>query len=272
MKQLRLSGENLVNWRCNPPCVVTKGKIKRLASKKDAERKQFQEEGEDCKVVPFRAAFQNALSLEHERARIMMPNGKVVAYVRPRRLPADPSILRSPGSHRMIQADPASCQCKDFPWTNLEHMRGGHHPLCEFYQGPVPEIQHPPRPAPKAMTIIMAPKSEPKNPEPLVDITVNDSELGVYVAIPNPEDCECKNYDWSGVKNLEGHHPACQYYEAWKVSQSGRSGTVVDLRTGNDMREATVEEIEEAEAALSKTGAPIIRIGDEPYAVRIENG
>ena len=118
-----------------------------------------------------------------------------------------------------------------------------------------------------------------------------------------PAQCQCKSwplYVWNNLRDMEGmHRRACQYFEAFHgepafpagVSMASVVGNVmpgsevpavsdterppadsdvpmlVDVETGETLRQATEEEIQGARDALETLGVPTIELSGGTYAV-----
>jgi len=86
--------------------------------------------------------------------------------------------------------------------------------------------------------------------------------------VPSPENCHCK--DWAlpdGTKKPENeHHPICEFKDKWVAPETGDSAPekmyVLDLDSGNTLREATSEEVTEADK-----NDGLITIAEKPYGI-----
>ena len=77
---------------------------------------------------------------------------------------------------------------------------------------------------------------------------------------PPPSECQCR--DWAGAPSC-GHHALCEWKDPWESKQRGLGvHYLVDLEDQSNLREATIEEIEEA-----KENGGVIEVDGVGYGV-----
>jgi hypothetical protein len=122
------------------------------------------------------------------------------------------------------------------------------------------------------------------------DVAPTTVQLPPVQNVPRPEDCpECSRFSKPLGCRQDEHHFVCSYHDAWESFRAAKMAievqegeapesliprglvSVIDLRTGEAVREATSEEIEKAKALIESGELPIITIGDSEYAVGDES-
>jgi hypothetical protein len=103
--------------------------------------------------------------------------------------------------------------------------------------------------------------------------TVDDANkpqtLPASITIPDPEDCVCLAWEKPPEADPKQHHPICEWHDRWRKKMQGVEGMfIIDLDSGEALRPASSEEIEQAkEAEEEHGGAPIVDIGGKSYGV-----
>lgn len=220
-------------------------------------------------IVTGREVLYDALFEEHGECQVRAPNNVIL------------KVVRDPNERRPTLADglrlaprPSACPCKD--WGHPHP--GVHHAACQYNRvapaderapsavvsdaelagslAPVAPAPHAAAHAAAAQTVTSAPvKAPPVAEGPLP-----------------PERCRhgCLEWPTPGGRALEpgAHHPACPDAHAWAQHQSReRAMWLVDLKTGERVRRASLAEIAESDTQKRKTGVPVLHIDERPYAV-----
>lgn len=206
--------------------------------------------------------------------QLRMPNGVYVGSVR------DPNKKR-PTSQDANRAAPRPefCQCKDW---GAPHP-GRHHRICEWNKVAPPDERAlestEAADVEKRISENQLEEAKPNVTSGLVAATMTHSP-GVAPAeqelAPDPANCQCK--DWARPEGADPnmHHPICQHRELWEKQNAHRAAQdrpvffLYDLDGDEAVREATPEEVKEAEHNEQTTGLRSISIGEAVYVVLAE--
>ena len=125
-----------------------------------------------------------------------------------------------------------------------------------------------PKPQPAAKVMI---KTDKLKLEPIMATSPATVRIqpkpGTMVEVPAPEDCECKNWVRPEGCTTEGHHPTCQWLDAWE-ERHGIAGYLVSMETGEIMRRASKGETLRARASEASTGVPQVEVGGRQYILK----
>lgn len=208
----------------------------------------FEVDGKTCTVQPWRVRFAQEILRQYGPTQLRRPNGTFMGTVR------DPNALEVPiitSDSPPGGIDPETCSCHD--WAGREP--GRHHIYCQMGTT-APEHQRatgmPMNPIEDELGI------EPEDKPPAADEAKPDP-------IPSPSECICAT--WVRVENqpTTGHHPMCKWREAWEHTM--RPMKFLWSVEGKLIRNATLEEEEEAEKNIGSNGIPMLSIEGVPYIV-----
>jgi hypothetical protein len=220
---------------------------------------------------------------EHGVTQVRAPSGRVLGTARQtgERVPIERAKFRP--AHHAIR--PGECMCRE--WQKPAGEEGEHHPICQnkaawesqqIHDPDAPrervvvsvtaahesaESTDPPLPALEASvpTVLSAP-AVPVAPAPPIPPTAPP----LASATPEPQACVC--HIWAGG-NSGQHHPLCQFRSAWEREHGAPKLELVELETGQVVREATDEEAAASKRKESEDGVGAIDFGDgKLYYVR----
>lgn len=272
MKRITLSSAQYREWRENVPWLVdaeARPIRKARPQEVDAEFQARQNrrlfrllyQGEPVSIVPGREVMRRKLLAVHGECQVRAYNGRVLCIVR------DPSVERPKFTDSVqLAPHPDLCVCRQ--WGSPHP--GRHHEICEWNRyAPgdqrgdivVPRRVHAPTMDHRLTTRGPDVNALPVNQRPRVIAEPQP---------PEPAACVCRRDKWQTVPgdDPELHHPVCQWYEAHKRARAaGPQQYIIDLDSGEPLRQATNAEVTEAAAALAEGGASLITIGTDQYAV-----
>lgn len=227
---------------------------------------------DNLEVKGGREIMRDRLLAEHGTCHLHAMNGKLIAVVRDPRgvqVPSTPSVAVARG---VPSAD--SCLCQQWSLSNGSPHPGKHHPICQYNEHAPPQergsfeedggtpAQAPvqsqaqatvqvSRQAPAAQQTPVAPPPEP---------------------VPAPQDCYCKKWNLpdGSAKPADQHHPICEHKDKWEA-QNKATYYLVDLDTIEVKREASADEVQEAESNEAVGGVLLCHIGDKTYGLMLQS-
>ena len=195
-------------------------------------------------ILEGRQAMRERILREHGECQLYAPNGRLLTAIRDtsKKKPKAAELRRK--GHKVD-----NCQCK--VWKKPKGADPElHHPACQYFT--------------KAKDVESV---EERSELPEVERT-DAPEPSV---LPSPDACVCKA--WKRAKGMptDGHHPTCQHREAWE-SRGAEGGapssySLANLDTGEIVRGATREEVDQALANEKLTGVLSVKVGDDFFAV-----
>jgi hypothetical protein len=211
-----------------------------------------------------RELIKERLLAEHGPCQVYGVNGKFLTMVR------DPNaVAKARTAQGVAQASgvpaPDQCICKNWALSNGAPHPGKHHPVCQFNdKAPVEERGTfndvgGPLPVVTAGVQLPAPPPPPPPAEP---------------SVPSPGECHCKGWALpnGSPKPVDQHHPICEFKDKWEAANpTGEKYFIVNLSTLQAMREATPEEVKQAEEDEAKSGVMMVTIDGEVYGVMLES-
>lgn len=236
-------------------------------------------------LTDTRSVMRSELLQKHGECQLRWTNGKVMTTIR------DPRITRPTAKDALRSSTaPNNCVCKD--WGDPHP--GRHHRVCQENQKAPPEergdlgMDGGPVHVSEAEVEILeagsishgsredagqAPFGQKKTGQRLLSTgaTVGTVESAPVVVTPPaayaPADCPNSCASWVRHDGkTEGHHPICKYADAWAAA-SRPPMVLVDIDSGEVLRDAKIDEIGEAEASEKRTGAATVKIGDQLFLV-----
>lgn len=187
---------------------------------------------------------------KHGVCQIQRPNGKFLKMAR------DPSKVVK--TTRGIPGAPIPENCVCAMWGGRQT---GRHSLACPYNLKAPEEQ---RAIPVGKQEV--PASLPPGIRPAA--AKNTPKVKPKKIVPiDPKDCECN--DWrKRVGEEDKHHRMCKLGPAWENQLQNRpTFYLVRISDGVRIREASLQEVGEAETCEQKMGSRMIQINEVPYAV-----
>ena len=267
--------------------VSVEGRLKKLVVK--CIFVQLGRNRDECRVTTFvdghqlvsgRDVFCAEMLATHGECQLRHPNGVVLRVIR------DPSKQR-PGLEQSKQLSPHPNYCECAGWGN-SHPEV-HHQHCPWNRLAPPEQQAPSHQAlaieevpmkhlpslalKGAARSIMPPVAAPL---PVVEVVPNPAPRPMAASLnpdpASPEACPHACRSWATPKSRpldEGqHHPMCPEARAWAIKIARTTPRfVVDLMTGQVVRQAEDDEVAKASVAEQKTGVSVISINDHPFAI-----
>ena len=227
---------------------------------------------------------------EHGVAQVRAPSGRVLGTARQtgERVPIERAKFRA--AHHAIR--PGECMCRE--WQKPAGKESEHHPICQNKAGWESQQVHDPD-APRERVVVSVTAAHEPQPEP-ADSTVltelpppalaasvpvvaagpaSPTALAIPVApvapavasaTPEPQACVC--HIWAGGDSGR-HHPLCQFRSAWEREHGASKLELVELETGEVVREATAEEAAASKRKEPEDGVGAIDFGDgKLYYVR----
>lgn len=232
-----------------------------------------------------RAELSKRIFTEHGVAQVRAPSGRVLGTARQtgERIPIERAKFRA--AHHAIR--PGECMCRE--WQKPPSKEDEHHPICahkaawesqQVHDADAPRERavvsetaaHQPESAdPTGATeppppLADAPSpSAPRSPTPSVAPPARPKPLPAST-VPEPGACVC--HIWAG--GISGqHHPLCQFKPAWERERGISKLELVELETGEVVREATPEEAAASKRKEPEDGVGAINFGDgKLYYVR----
>jgi len=221
---------------------------------------------------------------EHGVAQVRAPSGRVLGTAREtgERIPIERAKFRA--AHHAIR--PGECMCRE--WQKPAGKEHEHHPICAHKEAWETQQHHDPD-APRERAVVS--ETAAHQPEPADSTTPTepppaDSEASAPAAslappataaparaatppvsmTPKPEACVC--HVWAGGVSGQ-HHPLCQFKSAWERERGVAKLELVELETGEVVREATAEEAAASKRKEPEDGVGAISFGDgKLYYVR----
>lgn len=186
----------------------------------------------------------------HGECQLARPNGKMLKIVR------DPTrTITTPNPAALRQAPPPEqCSCREW---GAPHP-GKHHHICEYnHLAPADE---------RSDGLPDTSEGKPSNVERL-PVGVARVEPPKPAPLPvSPQDCPCR--DWA-KDDPDSHHPLCENKKAWETHASNRpTFNLVSLDSGETVREASEDEVAQAEIEAQQSGQMLININDAMYMVQ----
>lgn len=295
MKNVKLSAEQMRHWRagrCDWVVDSETFEFKRYATAEELNLRNPEIEG--CEVAEARTAIRmQLLKLHGTHVRVMNPQGRFLGSSRV-------TGKRGGGANGGSGAiDPTQCMCQKYAGTVL----GTHHAVCvnrpawEAHKKRSVPLKIVPAPnqlparhivapsahaaqnmkgqslgvvpgAAKAYVTMMAPPRAVQN-----EVALNDAadERAVIVAAvtPSPDDCICAKWSAPPKDDPMQHNPMCEHRQAWQAVHHTvtKKAVLVDLDSGEQVREASAAEIAEAETAQRDDGAPLAVVDGRTYLV-----
>jgi hypothetical protein len=263
----RLSGTQLRRWRINQPKIVFEdtGEVARDATKHEV-RRDFDArrrhkrllitiDDRRCKIVGDRELMKKELFDLFGECQVRRPNGTFLVAIR------DPNLKRpSAKQSSKIAPSPENCTCRD--WG--EPHPGKHHKICQWNNlAPANErgdIEVNPR-AFRQTTRENRPSVIREETSMPIELNSNEPD------IPEPDECFCAA--WVKVEGqVEGqHHPLCEFYDKHLSKLLGNTQSIIDLESGEAIRPATVDEVNEAKQNMQAKGSSTIKLGNKLYGV-----
>lgn len=255
-------------WRENRPRLVNQetGAVLRDATssesradfeaRKNKKRLTVLADGVKHEVVPDRDIMRQEFLDLFGECQLRRSNGTFLAMIR------DPNVKRPDPKKTKVAPEPEQCECRD--WGNPHP--GKHHKVCPWNRY-APAHQR---------GDIVAPTRVHKQrmPADTTQMTVVTDEVNRPVqspnkiVIPSPEECVCRDWLKPPQADPNQHHPICEWHDRWLKKVKGLEGMfVIDLDSGDALRPATNDEIDEAQRNEQEDGAGIITIGNKQYAV-----
>lgn len=225
--------------------------------------------------------------LAHYKNDVLLrsPNGKFLRMVRnplrakPTRTDADRTAPK-----------PEFCECRK--WGNPHP--GRHHPVCPYNRFAPPHEQALSNldigPASAAVgTLAAKPSTGTITEQSLAEAPSREHAKGIVSDMlvhapgvprgkpqraPEPEVCQCKDWKRPAGADPLAHHPICEFRLAYEREHAQAEAQKQALHLpwlmsleGERVREATPNEIAEADAAEERTGLRTVQIDDIPYVV-----
>ncbi|MEO7038013.1 MAG: hypothetical protein ABI548_28860 [Polyangiaceae bacterium] len=219
---------------------------------------------------------------EHGVAQVRAPSGRVLGTARQtgERVPIERAKFRA--AHHAIR--PGECMCRE--WQKPAGKEDEHHPICQNKTAWESQQLHDPD-APRERVVVSVTAAH--EPEPADSTTPTEPPPPPLAAsaptapagppapstpaappptsiTPNPQACVC--HVWAGG-NPDQHHPLCQFRSAWEREHGASKLELVELETGEVVREATAEEAAASKRKEPEDGVGAISFGDgKLYYVR----
>jgi hypothetical protein len=186
----------------------------------------------------------------HGITQVRAPSGRILGTARRTsdRVPIEQARVR--GAHHAVS--PTECLCRE--WQKPEGKDDEHHPICLKKAAWEAQLAHSPD-VPRERALLTAGDRPAKSPA---------QELPA--AMPVPEACVCRN--WAGAEP-GAHHRLCEFRERWDLEHKAPAPLLVELETGNVVREALPEEVEASRTKEAEDGVGTIELSDgKLYYVR----
>jgi hypothetical protein len=214
-------------------------------------------------VVGGREYFKQRMLALHGECQLRSLNGKFLCAVR------DPRAQRAV-AEKIARKSPeaSSCMCQAWPLSDGSAHPTTHHPVCQFNDGAPPEE----RGTFKEPSALPAPAQVASPPAAVVEPAKPEAVVIPAVAVPAPEACHCKGWAQpdGSVKPDNVHHKMCEFRESWESANQAKH-VIIDLDSGIVMRDATLDEVKEAEENEKTSGTMTLTIGDKMYGVILES-
>lgn len=215
--------------------------------------------------------------------QVRAPSGVILGTARATndRVPIERARMR--GAHHAVS--PGECVCRE--WQKPEGKDSEHHPICRLKAAWEAQLAHSPDiPRQRAITTIATPVTIAATPPaetgstaaereaptaeheeaPLAPTSASATPTPTLTPAPDPVDCICR--DWAGSEDGH-HHRICQFRERWEREHNIPAPLLIDLETGETVREATAEEAEASKAKAADDGLGTIELSDgKLYYVR----
>ncbi|HKO46533.1 MAG TPA: hypothetical protein VJV79_02350 [Polyangiaceae bacterium] len=224
---------------------------------------------------------------EHGVAQVRAPSGRVLGTARQtgERVPIERAKFRA--AHHAIR--PGECMCRE--WQKPAGKESEHHPICQYKSAWESQQLHDPD-APRERVVVSITAAH--EPEPTDSTTptepppAQEASTPVVAAVPpqptapavpeasaapalastTPEPQACVCHIWAGGDSGQ-HHPLCQFRSAWEREHGASKLELVELETGEVVREATAEEAAASKRKETEDGVGAIDFGDgKLYYVR----
>lgn len=218
-------------------------------------------------IATGRDVLYDELFTQHGPLQVRAPNGVIL------------KVVRDPGEERPTVADgqrlaprPSACTCKD--WGSPHP--GVHHQTCPFNRFAPAEERAPTTAMGEAeLAAVPAAALAPAPPPQTQTSSVTSTPVAatpVAEGPVSPEACPEECFAWpvggGGTIAAGQHHPTCPHHLPWLQHQSrSRAAWLIDLRSAERVRRATLDELAESDVRRKRTGQPVIFIDDVPYAV-----
>ena len=217
----------------------------------------------------------------HGVTQIRAPSGRVLGTARQtgERIPIEQAKFRA--AHHAIR--PGECMCRE--WQKPLGKEDEHHPICQYKAAWESQQRHDPD-APRERVVVSVASAERTTPSssgltapadahdtpPEISASIEqrvsspDAVLIPASTALEPQGCVC--HIWAG--GIAGqHHPLCQFRSDWEREHDVPKLELVELETGQVVREATVEEAAASRRKESEDGVGTIDFGDgKLYYVR----
>jgi hypothetical protein len=223
------------------------------------------------RVVSGREIIAARLLDEVGECQLRHPNGVILKVIR------DPGVHR-PTFKESLQTAPKPANCSCASWGKAHP--GVHYATCPWNRLAPPDEQAPEAPTEEELKHLprhaFASLSRSPGAPTIVSRPDPKEVVKEAVVLDPPETCRhaCLNDPTpKGVPIPAGqHHPMCTFARAWAQKTSKEIPRwLVDLNTGERVREATDLEIGQADVAARRMGTPIIHVENTPYAVLTES-
>jgi hypothetical protein len=221
---------------------------------------------------------------EHGVTQVRAPSGRVLGTARQtgERVPIERAKFRA--AHHAIR--PGECMCRE--WQKPAGKEDEHHPICQNKAAWESQQLHDPD-APRGRVVVSVTAAHEPEPEsadstaptepPPPALAASAPTTPAVPAVPStppaplatsttpkPQACVC--HVWAGGTSGE-HHPLCQFRSAWEREHGASKLELVELETGEVVREATAEEAAASKHKEPEDGVGAISFGDgKLYYVR----
>jgi hypothetical protein len=209
---------------------------------------------------------------KHGETQVRAPGGRILGTARAKdrsgRVPIEKAVLRR--AHHAVS--PGECICRE--WQKPAGKEHEHHPICthkahwEAQQARSPDAlraralrgtqrrdEEPPSPSPELSTDTERPPPGPRVSPP-----------GDPSVLPAPADCTC--HEWAGAA-VGKHHALCEFRERWEQEHGSPGPALVELETGQAVREAAPAEVAASKQKAEEDGVGAIELSDgKLYYVR----
>lgn len=227
------------------------------------------------RVVTGREVFAAKMLQEHGECQLRACNGVIL------------KVVRDPGVHRptllesqQIAPKPEHCPCKN--WGRAHP--GTHYATCQWNRLAPPNERAPSDAIPEEEARMLPTEafaSLKLKPVQAVSTHVITARVDPHAVVTQaevldaPETCRNECLKWATPKGFPipagQHHPTCLFAKRWAIKTAQETPRwLVDLNTGEKVRQASNSEVGESEVQAQRTGSPIIHINEVPYAVVLE--